>query len=204
MPNKILTPEQKTKKAAYLKAWKLKNAEHIKQYNDAYHAANPDYEKERCKKWKRKNREKVSEYNRKWNKENRERRNELNKQWQQSNPEYRDNKFAYNLMYNYNITVDDYNRMLANQDGHCAACPATERTVGRVRRLCVDHARSCCPRTKSCGKCVRGLLCNPCNRALGLLMDNEETLSQLIAYLKRTRWINALGQVRPNPETVRE
>lgn len=31
---------------------------------------------------------------------------------------------------------------------------------------------------------VRGLLCHNCNRALGLLQDNPETLEVAIAYLK--------------------
>jgi hypothetical protein len=193
MTNKTLTPEQKIKKAEYLKAWKLKNAEHVKQYNDAYHAANPDYEKERCKKWKRNNRDKVTFYNRAWNNANRIQRGRLNKKWRESHPEYRPD---YLLGYNYNLTIEDYARILNSQDGHCAICPAKEPTTGRVRRLCVDHDTDCCSERKSCGKCVRGLLCTPCNTAIGLARHDIATLESMILYLKRTKWINAKGETR--------
>lgn len=52
------------------------------------------------------------------------------------------------------VTDDDYARMLAAQDGHCALCPATPKT----RRFSVDHDHAT-------GR-VRGLLCHRCNRAL--------------------------------------
>ena len=52
------------------------------------------------------------------------------------------------------VTPDEYARMLAAQDGHCALCPNTPKT----RRLSVDHDH----RTGA----VRGLLCYRCNRAL--------------------------------------
>lgn len=52
------------------------------------------------------------------------------------------------------ITDDQYNAMLAAQNGHCALCPSTPKT----RRLHIDHDH----RTMA----VRGLLCHRCNRAL--------------------------------------
>jgi hypothetical protein len=54
----------------------------------------------------------------------------------------------------YGLSMDEYDRMLAAQDGHCALCPNTPKT----RRLHVDHDH----RT---GK-VRALLCMRCNRSL--------------------------------------
>ena len=52
------------------------------------------------------------------------------------------------------VTTEDYDRLLAAQDGGCAICGNPPKT----RRLHVDHNH----RT---GK-VRGLLCFRCNRAL--------------------------------------
>ncbi len=124
----------------------------------------------------------MKKINRDWNVNNRERRRELIDAWQ-GKPEYRDYKFNYNLLYNYNITIDDYIALLAKQDGHCATCPAIEPTTGRTRRFHVDHDHSCCPIGRSCGKCIRGLLCTTCNLTLGALQDNAATLQRMIDYL---------------------
>ncbi len=63
----------------------------------------------------------------------------------------------------YKRTLEDFNNTLKSQGGHCALCPST----GSVkRRLCWDHDHACCP-GRSCGKCVRGLLCIACNKLLG-------------------------------------
>jgi hypothetical protein len=56
----------------------------------------------------------------------------------------------------FGVTDDEYARLLAAQDGHCALCPATPKT----RRLHSDHDHASKPPR------VRGLLCHRCNRAL--------------------------------------
>jgi hypothetical protein len=35
-----------------------------------------------------------------------------------------------------------------------------------LRPFCVDHDHTCCPGEYTCGKCVRGLLCDDCNKKL--------------------------------------
>lgn len=50
----------------------------------------------------------------------------------------------------------------------------------------VDHDHSCCPsRIRSCGKCVRGLICQNCNIGLGGFRDNTEIMLKAMQYLKR-------------------
>lgn len=91
---------------------------------------------------------------------------------------------ARQLKTRYNMTVPQYRAMLAAQGGGCAICGS--RPSGRVKRLAVDHDHGCCPGELSCGKCVRGLLCNSCNRLLGMALDDPGRLRAAIAYLETT------------------
>lgn len=86
----------------------------------------------------------------------------------------------------YGITREQYDEMHRQQGGVCACCGQPERTLnrrGEVRALAVDHDHSCCPGKRSCGRCVRGLLCHSCNIGLGVLGDSPEMLMKAVAYL---------------------
>lgn len=78
-----------------------------------------------------------------------------------------------NLAKKYGITQEDYNRMLAEQDGCCKICRSSD-PVG-VKSFAVDHDHVT-------GK-VRGLLCHRCNPGLGYFQDNPELLRKAIDYL---------------------
>jgi hypothetical protein len=82
----------------------------------------------------------------------------------------------HNLQRRHGITAADYDRMLASQDGRCAIC----QKPPRKNRLHVDHDRSCCPGPKSCGKCVRGLLCVSCNSKLEWWLTYQVSASQYV------------------------
>lgn len=82
----------------------------------------------------------------------------------------------------YGITLDEYLRLLDEQGGVCAVC---RRVNEDGRELAVDHDHGCCSGRKACGKCVRGLLCSPCNLALGLLREAPEILDAAAAYLRK-------------------
>lgn len=78
---------------------------------------------------------------------------------------------TYWLRFKFNITLDQYQEMLEAQGGVCAICkqPESVQKDGSVRALAVDHDHSCCPGDRSCGRCVRALLCNLCNHAVGII-----------------------------------
>lgn len=82
---------------------------------------------------------------------------------------------------NYGLSVEQYHEMLEKQNYSCKICRGHEDSF-RVR-MSVDHDHSCCAGTKSCGKCVRGLLCSSCNMMLGNAKDNLEILQRAILYL---------------------
>jgi hypothetical protein len=86
----------------------------------------------------------------------------------------------------YGITAEQFTTMLEAQNGVCAICRKPPNPKGRVKRLEVDHDHRCCPGKKSCGKCVRGLLCGACNRMVGIADDEPERLQAAIRYLEST------------------
>jgi hypothetical protein len=60
----------------------------------------------------------------------------------------------------------------------------------------IDHDHRCCPTSaKSCGQCVRGLLCGRCNAAAGLLKDSPDRAVSLARYLLVNGAVDA--DVRP-------
>jgi hypothetical protein len=78
------------------------------------------------------------------------------------------------------MTVADYNALLAEQKGVCAICrnPELRRgNHGKAKRLSVDHDHET-------GK-VRGLLCQDCNTALGLLKEDTTRIGNLVDYIHK-------------------
>ena len=86
-------------------------------------------------------------------------------------------KRSRRLKFNFGITLDEYETMLAQQAGVCAICKAPPET-SYCGTLAVDHDHDT-------GK-VRGLLCTRCNTALGSLRDSPEMLRAAANYLERT------------------
>ena len=77
------------------------------------------------------------------------------------------------------VSESRYLELLNLQGGGCAICGETPR---EGRRLAVDHDHLCCD-GPSCGRCVRGLLCDGCNVTLGRVKDSRERLLAMIRYL---------------------
>lgn len=75
----------------------------------------------------------------------------------------------------YGLTQTKYDKLLKSQDFGCAVCGEEFHTKTKRDNLAVDH----CHQT---GK-VRGLLCNRCNYALGLVDDDSSILLKLASYL---------------------
>ena len=102
---------------------------------------------------------------------------------QKSNPEmFKKRKRKYSIS-QYGITVEQYDEILRIQEYSCAICKTSQNKFNK--NLNVDHDHLCCPEKKSCGRCVRGLLCPSCNLMIGLSKDNKQTLEYAIIYLSR-------------------
>ncbi len=71
----------------------------------------------------------------------------------------------------YGMELEDLEQMLIDQNGLCAICEE------ELEKPHVDHDHTT-------GE-VRGLLCNTCNRAIGLLKDDTDVLLRAVIYLER-------------------
>lgn len=85
----------------------------------------------------------------------------------------------------YNLSAAEYEALTAIQGGLCAIC---RRDPGEVGTLHVDHDHGCCPTpAKSCGNCVRGLLCRDCNTSIGMIKGDLVRWAELATrYIRGT------------------
>ena len=124
--------------------------------------------------------------NRRFYLRNKESEKVRSKAWRKANPEKyaayveknRSKIQANSRRYEYNITEEQFQQKLAEQDNQCAICGQP------LVRPVVDHNHACCSQRKTCGKCNRGILCQGCNTIIGLANDSIEALSNAIQYLK--------------------
>lgn len=75
----------------------------------------------------------------------------------------------------HGLTRADFDQMVADQGGGCAACGG----ISTKRPLQIDH----CHDTGQ----IRGILCGNCNSALGHARDDVARLESLIEYLRKSR-----------------
>jgi hypothetical protein len=75
----------------------------------------------------------------------------------------------------YNLTREQYHVLSENG---CHIC-------GSYDNLHIDHDHACCDGVRSCGKCIRGILCRNHNQGLGSFRDDPEALIAAAEYLRR-------------------
>jgi len=119
---------------------------------------------------------------------------ERNRSWEKRNPDkvkkIKRNNYLRNcsryaeesIARQKKISVSHYKELLEKSNGLCGICGQPETRITRkdqsISPLSIDH----CHRT---GK-IRDLLCNKCNRGLGLFDDDEEKLIKASNYI--TKW----------------
>jgi hypothetical protein len=79
----------------------------------------------------------------------------------------------YSLLKKFGITLLDYQLRLKQQNGGCAICGKSEKENRKM--LAIDHDHS----TNK----IRGILCDSCNKGLGLLGDTPSRLESAWRYL---------------------
>ncbi len=77
--------------------------------------------------------------------------------------------FAYHLKKKYNLTREQYDKMVLEQKGICAICNNFSE------KLKIDHNHNTSK--------IRKLLCNNCNAGIGLFYENFQIMESAISYL---------------------
>ena len=141
------TAEQKARQAAYIREYRITHRERIYAQTTAWRLAHREELNARCRAYYAAHREaqvarSIAIY--------------------RANP---DRTIARNRLQRYHLTQEEYDAVLVAQGGVCADCGGLEtRTFkGRVLALAIDHDHDCCPGQRTCGSCLRGIVCARCN-----------------------------------------
>lgn len=149
---KLTDEERKTHNKTWVNNWRKANPERAKAQRIASVAKWENADPEHAKKVKKAARAA-------WQKANATRVKEINRR-------------SY-VKRTYGITLDEYNAMIAAQNGRCAICETTHPGKGGWH---LDH----CHQTNA----IRKILCVNCNRGLGCFKDNITALSRAVIYLQ--------------------
>lgn len=81
----------------------------------------------------------------------------------------------------YGMSNQSWGAMFEKQGRSCAVCRAVE--PGGKGHWHTDHDHKCCPGIKTCGKCVRSILCARCNQTIGFI-EKHPDIDQALAYVE--------------------
>jgi len=133
-----------------------------------------EYWREYRRKYYLQHKEEMDKKSKQWAKNNKFKVNKKSREWRKNNPEKRK---LVELRYKckiYGISLEEYEKMFEKQNGLCAVCGNTN--LRYKKSLSIDH----CHKTNM----VRGLLCDDCNLAIGLMNDDIKILKKAVKYLK--------------------
>lgn len=98
-------------------------------------------------------------------------------------PEGKSQAFARNLAWKFGLTPEQWEAKFDAQGRRCMVCKTDTPNGGKG--WCVDHDHLCCPGRRSCGKCLRDILCHRCNVAVGLFGDDASIILAAARYVFR-------------------
>ena len=155
----------KEKEYAYQKQYRIDNKEAKDAYQKEYYQDNKEAELARSKQYYQ---------------DNKESRRANRRQYYQDNKEAEING---RLLRAYGINSQEYAAILDAQDGCCPIC--LKHHTEFTKKLAVDHIHDrtgCVDYNKGVAAAVRGLLCDSCNKGLGILGDSMDNLIRAIGY----------------------
>lgn len=106
-------------------------------------------------------------------------RAEYMKAWRRAYEMRNPRHFKNQYLRKYGITIEQFDAILAQQNGVCAICQGEEKSEHPTRgkfALAVDHDHKT--------KVVRSLLCSDCNRSIGLMREKPDLFRRAADYLE--------------------
>lgn len=163
------------KQIAYQRAYYAEHREELLVKQRAYKVVDMEHHKVVAKRWRDAHKDQIRENNAKWRAANLERSRAYARNYARVNAERLKPKAkiavrAYSLR-QYGLTPEDFRDMLVGQAGRCLICFRVPD-----KSLVVDHDHET--------GAIRGLLCNSCNRLLGIAQDSPARLNAAIRYLQ--------------------
>ena len=110
----------------------------------------------------------------KWRESNPEKRKASKVAWDKANPEKRKLNSYKARVKKYNLSIEQYENILIQQNGCCAIC---NDLLDKAEKTHIDHDHN----TNG----VRGILCHGCNTSLGGFKDSIKILKSAQIYLEK-------------------
>ena len=148
----------------------------VLQKKKEYREKNKEEIARKNKEYREKNKEKLYAKRNEWRLNNLERNKQNHAKWRAENVESVKIHRRKSKLKKYNLTLDDFNLLMQQQNGCCAVCLVKAEDT-KNKWLCVDH-------NHLTGE-VRGLLCDFCNTAIGLLREDLGIMQRASEYLKK-------------------
>jgi hypothetical protein len=123
------------------------------------------------------NRERINAQHRAWRARNREKVRE----WRERD---REKQRVWQTRRVHGMEPEDWAALWDAQDGLCYLCGAD---LAEAKTVDIDHDHSCCPPSRSCKICRRGLACHGCNIAIGNAGDDPVRLRRMADALEAAK-----------------
>lgn len=167
------------------------------RWTDEYKVSLAEQQKESKKRRYEENPEKQIEASQKWYAENKDRKKETDRL---RRARKREELAVLSIEQLHHLSKEDLYSKLEDQNYRCICGEEFGELfpAGKRRGWAVDHDHSCCIESFSCGECIRGILCDRCNKVLGLLQENENLLPDYMkSYLNKYKHIKEKTECRP-------
>lgn len=140
--------------------------------NRAHYQRNREAYKARGRRWREQNPGRDRELQAARRAKDPEKFKAISHDWYEANKQRAAETTRRNRLKRYGLTLEQFDEMLIAQIGLCLICEE------QMKQPVVDHDHDT--------EAVRGLLCQPCNAALGIFRDDPKLLTRAISYLTRS------------------